>query len=190
MQETGTASIAFFYFDFRDEEKRNRRGLLSSLLVQFCAWSDDCSDILSRSYSVHGDGLRQPSDGALLECLKKMLKVGKLGETYIIVDALDECPTISTPSAREKVLDVVTDLVSLNLLNLHLCVTSRFEVDIWTVLQPLASHSVSLHDETGQMEDINNYISFFVSSDNLMNQWREEDRILVINKLRQEAAGM
>ena len=191
MQEAGTASIAFFYFDFRDDEKRNRRGLLASLLVQFCAWSDDCCDILSRLYSVHGDGLRQPSDGALLECLKNMLTTGKLGETYIIVDALDECPTISgTPSAREKVLGLVADLVNLNLPNLHLCVTSRLEVDIWTVLQPLASHSVSLHDETGQMEDINNYISFFVNSDTIMNQWREEDRILVVDKLRQEAAGM
>ena len=114
MQETATASLAFFYFDFKEDEKRNRRGLSSFLLVQFSARSDECCDILSRLYSVHSDGLRQPSDGALLDCLKQMLTMEELGETYIIVDALDECPTTSgTPSAREKVLEVVTDLVKL-----------------------------------------------------------------------------
>ena len=191
MQDAATASVAFFYFDFRDDDKRNRRGLLASLLVQFSAQSDDCCDILSRLYSVHRDGLRQPSDQILLVCLKEMLTVGKLGTTYIIVDAIDECPTISgTPSSREKVLDLVTDLVNLRNPNLRLCVTSRPEVDVWAVLQPLVSHSVSLHDETGQKEDINNYISFFVNSDRIMGQWRKEDRNLVINKLRQEAAGM
>jgi hypothetical protein len=191
MQDAATASVAFFYFDFRDDDKRNRRGLLASLLVQFSARSDDCCDILSRLYSVHGDGLRQPSDQTLLLCLKEMLTVGKLGTTYIIVDAIDECPTISgTPSAREKVLDLVAELVDLKNPNLHLFVTSRPEADVGTVLLPVVSHSVSLHDEMGQMEDINNYISSFVNSDKTMSQWRKEDKNLVINKLRQEAAGM
>ncbi|KAH9059183.1 hypothetical protein EDB87DRAFT_813301 [Lactarius vividus] len=56
MQETATASMAFFYFDFRDDEKRNCRGLLSSLLVQFCARFDDCCDILSIRYTVMACG--------------------------------------------------------------------------------------------------------------------------------------
>lgn len=191
MQDAAMASVAFFYFDFRDDDKRNRRGLLASLLVQFSARSDDCCDILSRLYSVHGDGLRQPSDQTLLVCLREMLTVGRLGTMYIIVDAIDECPTISgTPSAREKVLDLITDLVNLRNPDLHLCVTSRPEADVRAALLPLVPHSVSLHNEIGQTEDINNYISFFVNSDKIMSQWRREDKNLVINKLRQEAAGM
>ena len=190
LQDTVKHSMAYFYFDFRDEEKRNRRGLLASLLVQFSACSDDCCDILSRLYSVHGDGLRQPSDRALQDCLKDMFRVGKLGTTYILVDALDECPTFpGTPSARDKVLDLVKDLADHP--DLRLCITSRPEADIWTVLQPLTSHSVSLHDEMGQMEDINNYISSFVNSKkDKISQWRKEERDLVITKLRKEAAGM
>lgn len=189
--EAATVSITYFYFDFRDDKKRNRRGLLASLLVQFGARSDDCCDILSRLHAAHGDGLRQPTDQTLLACLREMLTVEKLGATYIIVDAIDECPTISgTPSAREQVLDLVTDLVNLRNPKLHLCVTSRLEADVRTVLLPLVSHLVSLHEEMGQMKDINNYISFFVNSDKTMSQWRKDDRDLVINKLRQEAAGM
>jgi hypothetical protein len=180
--------MAFFYFDLRDDKKRDRCGLLASLLVQLCARSDECCDILSRLYSVHDNGLHQPNDRALLDCLKEMLT--KLGQTYIIVDALDECPTTSgTPSARDKVLGLVADLVNLRNPNLRLCVTSRLEADIWKVLQPLASHSVSLHDEIGQIGDINDYISFFVNSAS-MSHWKKEERDLIIHKLREEAAGM
>jgi len=120
-----------------------------------------------------------------------MLTSGKLGSTYLIVDALDECPrTFGTPSAREKVLDLVTNLVNLNLPNLHLCVTSRHETDIRAVLKPLASYSVSLHDEIGQREEIQNYISSIMDSDTNTSQWSKEDRDLVVNKLRQEADRM
>src|SRR5260221_12776189 len=34
MCETGPASLAFFYCDFREDKKKNMRGLLSSLLIQ------------------------------------------------------------------------------------------------------------------------------------------------------------
>ena len=153
MQDTATTSMAYFYFDFRDKEKQNCCGILASLLVQFSVRSDGCCDILSRLYSEHGNGLWQPSDRTLLNCLKEMLTLGRLGATYIIVDAIDECPTISgTPSPCEKVLDLVTDLVSLRNPNLRLCVTSRPEADIWTVLLPLRPHSVSLHNEMGQLD--------------------------------------
>jgi hypothetical protein len=60
-----------------------------------------------------------------------MLTLPDQGPVYLIMDALDECPdTSDIPSAREQVLDLVKDLVGLQLPNLHLCVTSRPEVDI------------------------------------------------------------
>ncbi|KAH9011706.1 hypothetical protein EDB83DRAFT_2322149 [Lactarius deliciosus] len=47
------------------------------------------------------------------------------------MDALDECPNTSgIPSAHEQVLDLMKELVSLQILNLHICVTSHPEVDI------------------------------------------------------------
>lgn len=38
MRKAGLASLAFFYCDFKDDKKKDRRvnGLLSSLLVQLC----------------------------------------------------------------------------------------------------------------------------------------------------------
>jgi len=48
LQKSGLASLAFFYCDFRDDEKKDRRGLLSSLLVQLGEQSDAYSTILSK----------------------------------------------------------------------------------------------------------------------------------------------
>src|SRR6266481_3123368 len=49
----GQASIAYFYFDFRDVNKQNWRDLVPSLLIQLSAQSSSCCDILSRLKSGH-----------------------------------------------------------------------------------------------------------------------------------------
>jgi hypothetical protein len=73
------------------------------LLIQLCHESDNFSEILSSCHSTHGNGTRQPSEDALLECLKDMLKLRGQGELYIVVDALDECPSVSGyPTPREQ----------------------------------------------------------------------------------------
>jgi hypothetical protein len=127
----------------------------------------------------------------MTECLKEMLILKAQGPTYIIMDALDECPITSTiPSPREEVLEFVNELVGLRLPNLHVCVTSRPEHDIQAVLERLTPHPVSLHDESGQQQDIVNYVGSFVHSDQRMRRWREEDKDLVVSTLSEKADGM
>jgi hypothetical protein len=119
-----------------------------------------------------------------------MLVLEGQGLTYIILDALDECPVTSgIPSPREEVLELVEDLVGLHLPNLHICVTSRPEPDIRIVLERLTERPVSLHDERGQKEDIADYVSS-VHSDRRMGRWWEEDKELVIKTLLEKADGM
>ena len=63
MHKIGLASLAIFYCDFRDDAKKNFRGLLSSLLVQFCQSSNPYLAILSNLYYLeHDNGLRPPSE--------------------------------------------------------------------------------------------------------------------------------
>jgi hypothetical protein len=189
--DTGKASLAYFYFDFRNIDKQNLDNLLPSLLIQLSAQSDPCCDILSRLYSAHNRGVLKPSDREMIECLKEMLTHEAQGPTYIIMDALDECPTMSSvPSPREDVLGFVDELVGLRIPSLHMCVTSRPEHDIHAVLEPLTRRPVSLHDESGQQEDIADYIASFVHSDRRMGRWREEDKVLVVKTLSEKADGM
>jgi hypothetical protein len=58
------------------------------------------------------------------------------------------------------------------------------------VLELLTSLKISLHDESGQKEDIIKYIKSAVCSDRRMRRWREEDQTLVIDMLSQNADGM
>ncbi|KAF8267029.1 hypothetical protein EI94DRAFT_87042 [Lactarius quietus] len=193
LRDAGSASVAYFYFDFRDVEKKHRRNLLSSLLIQLSSRSETCLNIISRVYSTYDDGKEQPSEHALVQCLKDMLMASSLSRlpTYIILDALDECPSTSgIPTPREHLLGLVKDLVDLHLPNLHICVTSRPEVDICTALEPLTSRRLSLHDQPGQKRDIAEYVSAVVQSDTKMKRWREDDRKLVIDTLSDKADGI
>ena len=183
--------MAYFYFDFRDGNKQKLSNLLPSLLIQLSARSHPCCDVLSRLYSAHDCGAHKPRDRAMVECLKEMLNLNVQTPTYIIIDALDECPIASAvPSPREEVLQFVDELVGLHLPNLHICATSRPEHDIRDVLERLTKHPVSLHDESGQQKDIATYVASFVRSDQRMRRWRAKDTDLVIKTLSEKADGM
>jgi NACHT domain len=191
LQKSGLASLAFFYFDFREDQKKDLRGLLSSLLVQLCEQSDAYSAILSEFYVAHRSGSQHASDSELLACLKDVLKLQGQATVYIIIDALDECPiTTGLLSHREKVLDLVEELLDMQIPNLRICITSRPEADIVPVLEPLAFRSVSLHSESGQVQDITEYIRFFVHTKRELRRWKETDKQLVIDVLTKKADGM
>ena len=191
MRKAGLASLAFFYCDFREDQKKDLRGLLSSLLVQFCHQSDSYSDILSKFYSEHANGSRHPSDDVLAGCLKALLKLPGHAPVYLIVDALDECPnTSSIPSPRYEVLNLMEELVKSQIPNLRVCVTSRPEAEIKEFLDPLALRTVSLHDESGQKRDIEEYIKSVINTNPKSKRWKGVDKQLVIDVLTEKAEGM
>ena len=190
MRKAGLASLAFFYCDFREDRKKELRGLLSSFLVQLYHQSDSYFDILSNFYSEHDQGARSPSDGELAACLIELLKLPGLAPVYLIVDALDECPNPSVVrSPRAEVLLFIEELVKTQIQNLRVCVTSRPELDIKDVLNPLISFSVSLHDESGQQRDIEDYIKSVINT-RTTKKWKEEHRKLAIDVLTEKSNGM
>ena len=188
MRRTGLASLAYFYCDFRDDKKRDLRGLVSSLLVQLCQQSDSYCDVVSKFYSEQS---RYPSDAALVLCLKGILNLPGRPPVYLIVDALDEClTTTDIPPAREKVLNLVRQLTASGYPNLRICVSDRLEPNLHVVIDALSFRSISLHDEGGQKEDIAGYIKSVVHTDQEMQAWRADDKQLVIDVLTQKVDGM
>jgi hypothetical protein len=183
--------VAYYYFGYKDSSKRVLRDLLASLVFQLGDDSVRCWSVLYQLYTKCLSD--QPSNAALAECLGNMLELPRQLPIFIILDALDECPNATeTPSACEKALDFLDNLVESEHANLFIGVTSRPEQDIQSVFNPLTSSSrrVSLHDEAGQREDINRYLRSFVQTDRAMQRWKEEDRELVINTLSERAKGM
>jgi NACHT domain len=191
MRRSGLASLIIFYYDFREDQKKGLRGLLSSVLIQLGHQSDAYCNILSILRSEYDNGSKDPSDDALIRCLKRLLELPRQSPLFLIVDALDEClntPALSSP--REKVLMLLKDLIDSKLPNLRVCVTSRPEVDIKASLEPLAFCSISLHEEHGQEEDIRNYIKSIVNENTKMQLWSLEHKQLVIERLTERANGM
>ena len=189
MCKAGNGSMAYFYFDFRVVNKQGLRDLVCSFLTQLSAQSAPHCDILSNLYSSHDKGRKQPSDSDLTKCLKEMLTL----PIYLVIDALDESPnTPGIPPPRERVLQLVKELAEICVPNIHICVTSRPEIDIRKVLEPLTSRRVSLHDQSEQKEDIADYVRSVVysNSEQIMRRWRMEDKELVIKILSERADGM
>ena len=190
--KVGQASMAYFYFDFRDPNKQGLSDLLSSLLNQLSAHSDPRGDILSNLYFDHDEGKNPPSDSVLARCLKQMLTLPDQRPTYLIIDALDESPNTFGIPSRERVLQLLEELVELRLPDLRICVTSRPETDIRAALEYLTSERVSLHDQSGHEQVIMDYIKSIVYSNSelVMRRWRIEDKELVIQVLSEKAYGM
>jgi hypothetical protein len=201
MRRAGLAAVGYFYVDFNDHTKQDARGLLSSLLDQLSTQSNPYFVILSRFHARHNQGGERPCETALSMCLKEMLEFPGQAPVFIVVDALDECPGSSSrspgsrtvvPTPRQSVLKVLKELIELKLENLHLCVTSRHEVDIQDELNSFQSEPlpVSLYDQRGQLDDIAQYVESAVASDVTMRGWPEEIQRSVINTLTNESHGM
>ena len=106
-----------------------------------------------------------------------MLRLPPQAPIFIILDVLDECPASSgIPSPRSEVLQLVKELVDLDLPELHICATSRPKVDIRAVIEPLVFCSVSLHDESGQKADIEDYARSVVNASSSMAGYKEMER--------------
>ena len=190
MRKAGLASLAFFYCDFREDRKKELRGLLSSFLVQLIPQSDSYFDIIFNFYSEHDKGLRPPSEDALVGCLKGLLNLPGLAPVYLIVDGLDECSNLSVVrSPRAEVLRFIEELVKTQILNLRVCVTSRPELDIEDALDRLTFRSVSLHDQSGQKRDIEDYIKWVINA-STTKRWKDEHRKRVIDTLIEKSNGM
>jgi hypothetical protein len=190
-RKAGLASLAFFYCDFRDDQKKDLRGILSSVLVQLCHQSDSYSEFLFKLYSEHANGSRHASDDVLAGCLQDLLKLPGQAPVYLIVDALDECSnTSSIPSPRDEVLNLIQELVKSQIPHLRVCVTSRPEADIKDVLERLVLHTVALNDESGQKRDIEEYIESVINENPKNKRWKAADKQLVIDVLTEKAQGM
>jgi hypothetical protein len=191
MRQLGLATVAIFYFDFRDKKKQDARNLLSSLLTQLSVQSDSFCRFLSALYSEHEHGFREPSENALLRCLKKMLELPGQAPLYIILDGVDECPNPpGSRSPRGDVLEIIKVLIELHRPHLRLSVTSRHEADIKAILGPLSTHQMSLHDQTGQAQDIATYVESVIRAHRKMQEWPDEVKKLVTDTLSKSGGGM
>ena len=176
-----TVAIAYFYFDFNDSEKQRHDKFTCSLLEQLVWRSAKALACLELLYFRCQDGKQQPTQDALEVALQQILDLP--GETFIILDALDEC------SEREELLLLLEHLSSWGAGNLHLLATSRRERDIEISLKPLVTSEVCLQSDLVNF-DIDTHISQRLQNDPKLKKWPANVRGEIKDTLMEGAQGM
>jgi hypothetical protein len=200
VRKVGLSSLAFFYCDFREDRKKKLGGLLSSFLVQLCHQSDSYFDILSNFYSEHGKGLafsqRRCTCGMFkgpAQTPRTGPRLSHCGRFAIWTNICPNPSVVRSLSPRAKVLSFIQDLVATQIRNRRVCVTSRPELDIKDVLDPLIFHSVSCFPARRERTKegyrgplyIKSAINTFTT-----RRWKEGHRKLAIDVLVEKSNGV
>jgi hypothetical protein len=112
--EPSNRVLAYFYFSFRDTEKQKVSNLLSSILSQLVRQADSISDTVRALYDSYHHS--QPPIDRFLSALKSMIEFHR--NTFLIIDALDECPNNS--GEREQLCSTIVEIKEWSASNLHI----------------------------------------------------------------------
>lgn len=138
---------------------------------------------MAASYENLQSGGQQPSTDQLKVILRYLIDLNAEEDTYLVVDALDEC------SERENLLEWLEELLRLNLDKLHIMVTSRKERDIETCLSPLISSSMNLESSSIDT-DIATHVYGAIRRDRNLRTWPLTIQYEIAWKLITQARGM
>ena len=173
-------AYAYFFFDGRDSQKdlQLHDKLIRSLIAQL---SSQCDGIPATLVELYGHGQQEPSTNSLQDTLYDILN--GFNSVYIIIDSLDEC------TERGKMLNWIRQIVSRNMPNLHIVVTSRPEREIEEILQPLDLGCVDVVRD-GESVDIEKYIDQELETDRKLNRWETTIQEGIKTALMTGAQGM
>lgn len=124
--------LAYFFFSFRDTEKQKASNLSRSILAQLLEQIDHIPTTIQAFYEQYQHGV--PSERGAMNSIRDLITKS---QTYIIVDALDECP--NTKDERVELCNILKTMHSWNCERLHILVTSRKEADLMESLQPIVT---------------------------------------------------
>jgi hypothetical protein len=114
----------YFYFDFADEKKQVVTSFLRSIIMQLFDDRQEIPNEVQSLYDSHKGN--QPMPEALVKTILSLIKT--FPQTYILIDALDEC------RERKEMVKILKELISSSN-SFNLLITSRKEQDIITELQ-------------------------------------------------------
>ena len=174
-------SLAYYYFDFNETKKQTCESLMRSLITQLCWQSPESSEILEALYSYSDEGLREPTVELLTKALRGFL--GLYQETYIVLDALDECTDIP------GVISFLDDIHGWHFQNLHILIASRKEVVIERGLQSLTTDQVLIQNALVD-DDIKLLVRQCLRSDSELSRWPKSIKAEIDEALYKGSKGM
>jgi len=173
--------LAFFYFDLNDKAKQTSKSLLSSLVWGLTTQSYNGLPLASL-YNTNANLAHYPTEDELLQLLMKLVQCFK--QTYIIIDALDECDDYH--QLFDQVIKVIHNW---QLPHFHLLVSSRREQHIVVTMGECAPGEIYLSAEL-VAHDILSYIHTVVDRDHRLRRWGHTIQQDVKDALIRGANGM
>ena len=159
------SAYAYFYFNFNEDPRCDL--MLRSLLMQLSKFSTDMSQHLETLHLSCRDGLQQPNMDSLMTILHEMIKAA--GETFIVLDALDECGN------RDELLDCLSAIDTWKLGSLHLLFTSRKEPDILDCISEFVTDDKILSIQNAPVnQDIRAYVRDRLQTNRKLRRWRQD----------------
>ncbi|KAH8800552.1 hypothetical protein DL96DRAFT_797101 [Flagelloscypha sp. PMI_526] len=171
--------VAYYYFEFTNPSTLSEEALLRSLVFQLS--SIHLPTILA-SHETHRGGASEPQLSTLLDSI---IELARLSEQpfFVVIDALDEVPQ----PQRIQLFKMLERMNMINLLNMHVIISSRDEIDIIYELGKLAPHHLDILDA-----EVRHDIAVFVDqglSDEKWKDWPPDliERMRIV--LNERAAG-
>jgi hypothetical protein len=181
--QSDNTTCTYFFFDSRDAQAslQSYDGLLRSVTFQLCVHLDTLPGILDTGYKNCGSGTTLPSRDVVQQICSSALQ--HLPETFIIIDALDECSEISQVAAWLK------RLLTTGGERLHVLITSRDKPDITDHLSRIPQQQVIYLDDFTNA-DIKLYIDSSMKESRQLVQWSKEIQTNIRESLLAGAGGM
>lgn len=179
------SSLAYFFFDFSDYDKQQCDQVIRSIIKQLYSQSYDAMGEVEALFSSCQDGETAVDVAALTTTLQAVIQ--KSGQTYIVLDALDECSDIV------DLLVVIQKIVEANFSGLHLLCTSRWLTNIEETLQNLTTSDRMIQIRSKIVDiDISDYISSRLQTDPKLKRWRNRPDIQeeIRTAMSEKAHGM
>ena len=174
-------AIAFFYFTFRDDTKRDELAMLKALILQLSNQLVDFSTDLVRLRESYRTII--PPSVVLKAHLQRLIQ--NFDHVYVLLDALDECDRYSS---RPQVLCGIQEMRDWRLPGLHLLATSRREPDIRDSFNLHGNDEMEMRNEEID-QDIKDFISKKLMNDptlQKLNKWHD----LIQTELAARAQGV
>jgi hypothetical protein len=145
-----------------------------------CSQSAGAFRVLDELYSQHGAGRRTLNNKEMGKALRKIVEA--IPHTYIILNALDECPE------RDELLDFLREMAGWKLDQLHILVLSRPLTDIDEAMDSVAARRVALQSQLVD-PDIETYVRTRLRVDKAF-KWPSNVQGEIEKCLTKEAGGM
>lgn len=174
-------SLAYFYFSFQETDKQLYRQMLLSIVEQLYRKYPSVPELES-AHEQH----RTPSIDVLETSVAALSRQRQ--RTFIIIDALDECPLDGLESRREETISGLSKLQPA-MHKSSLLIFSRPEPDIRDFINTLGAKSLAL-DRSAVNEDIMLYVTNEIARNTKLQKLPEATRQLIIRTFESKAGAM